>query len=173
VSEPASALADALVALSEAGVAFVIVGVGGINFYARIPAEAYATLDLDALLEPTTANLREALRVLSGLGYTFESGSEPFVDLEDETILAGVVRNGACLSALRQDAVQVDLMLSASGFSYDQLAADSVSFQIAGSPVRVGTLAKLLESKYASGRPKDLQFLRAFEASASEDESDS
>lgn len=170
MAEPASGLAEALAALTKAGVALVIVGVGGINFYARTPAQAYATLDLDALLEPTTKNLREALRVLSELGYAFESGSEPFVDFEDESVLAGVVRNGASLSALHGDAVQVDLLLSVSGFSYSQLAADAVPFRIAGSRVWVGALEKLLRSKQASGRPKDLEFLRAFEARSSENE---
>ncbi len=68
MSDRASGFQRALVALSEAGARFVIVGVGGINFYARTPAEAYATLDLDALLEPSADNLRIALRVLAGLG---------------------------------------------------------------------------------------------------------
>lgn len=44
-------------------------GVGGINFYARTPAQAFATLDLDALLPPAVENLERALRALPGIGY--------------------------------------------------------------------------------------------------------
>ena len=51
MSEADSGFVRALSALGDAGVAFVIVGVGGINFYARTPADAFATLDVDALVE--------------------------------------------------------------------------------------------------------------------------
>ena len=43
MSEGPSGYAQALAALREAGASFVLVGVGGINFYARTPAEAFAT----------------------------------------------------------------------------------------------------------------------------------
>lgn len=170
MAEPASGFLRALVALAEAGVAFVIVGVGGINFYARTPSHAFATLDLDALLSPAVDNLRRALRALSGLGYEFEAGGEPFLDVEDEAALGMVVRNGATLSALHRSAGQIDLLLSLAGFSYSELADDAVEFGVGSARVRVGSLEKLLRSKQASGRPKDLAFLRAFEAAASEDD---
>ena len=48
------------------GIEFVEVGVSGIKFYARTPADAFATLDLGALLAPAAENLRVALSVLSG-----------------------------------------------------------------------------------------------------------
>ena len=71
-------------------------GVGGINFYARTPGDVFATLDLDTLLAPAVENLSSALRVLSELGYTFEAGGEPFLDLEEESVIARVVsRNQA------------------------------------------------------------------------------
>jgi len=172
LSNPSSGFLRALAALSDAGVTFVIVGVGGINFYARTAAAAYATLDVDALLEPTAENLRLALRVLSGLGYEFESAREPFVDLEDTAALEAIVRNGASLSAHHEDAGEVDLLLSVAGYSYSELASDSVEFRVSGTRVRVGALEKLLGSKRASGRPKDLEFLRAFEARAAEGDDD-
>jgi hypothetical protein len=60
VSEPTSGFVKALSALVQAGVDFVVVGGGGINFYARTPAQSFATLDLDALLKPSVDNLRLA-----------------------------------------------------------------------------------------------------------------
>lgn len=148
----------------------VVVGVGGINFYARTPAQAYATLDLDALLAPSVANLRLALRILSELGYAFEAGGEPFLDLDDEAILRRVIERGANVSAIHSEAGQIDLLTSISGFDYAGLAEDAAPFDVSGTPVRVGRLEKLLESKAASGRPKDRAFLTAFEANRSEDE---
>ena len=68
VSSGDSGFARALAALSESDVDFVIVGVGAVNFYARTPSEAFSTLDLDALLEPTSTNLARALSVLAELG---------------------------------------------------------------------------------------------------------
>jgi predicted nucleotidyltransferase len=172
VSQPASGFVRALSALREAGVDFVVVGVGGINFYARTPGQVFATLDLDALLPPVVENLATALRALSRLGYGFEAGGEPFLDAEDEAVLARVVSRGACLTALHSDASQIDLMTSVAGFTYAELTGDATPFQVAGVEVRVGQLEKLLRSKQRSGRPKDLEFLRAFEARASEEPGD-
>lgn len=169
MSRPVSGYLSGLTALVEAGVAFVIVGVGGINFYAREPGAAFATLDLDTLLDPTVANLKTALGALSALGYEFESGGEPFVDWGDESALRRVVQQRATLAAHHNDAGQLDLMLSISGGSFPELAGDATSFRVGSVEVRVGRLEKLLSSKQVSGRPKDLEFLRAFEARAGED----
>jgi predicted nucleotidyltransferase len=106
------------------------------------------------------------------MGYAFEAGGEPFVDLEDEETLARVVANGACLTAIHPDAGQIDLMTSLAGFSYAELERDATPFRVAGVEVRVGQLEKLLRSKERSGRPKDVEFLRAFEARAAEEGED-
>ena len=110
MSQRASGFVRALSALREAGVDFVVVGVGGINFYARTP--------------------------------------------------------GQVLTAIHRAEGQIDLMTSMAGFSYEELERDATTFRVAGALVRVGRLEKLLRSKERSGRPKDLEFLRAFEARA-------
>lgn len=162
--DAASGYARALGVLGNAGVDLVVVGVGGINFYARTPGQAFATLDLDALLRPSVENLELALRVLSEHGYSFEVGGEPFLDIGDRAILGRVVARGASLSALHPEAGHLDLRTSIAGFSYTELEEDARPFQVAGVEVRVGRLEKLLRSKQSAGRPKDLEFLRAFEA---------
>ena len=81
--EAASGFLSALAALAEGGIAYVIVGVGGINFYARTPAEAYATLDLDLLLGTYTFFVyrvpgREIWSIgLPGYGYPVHKKSVP------------------------------------------------------------------------------------------------
>ena len=166
MSEADSEFVRALSALGDAGVAFVMVDVGGINFYARTPADAFATLDVDALVEPAVENLRRALLVIKGLGYLFEAGGEPFIDLEDHLVLRRIIENGASLSAIHSEQGELDLLTSISGFDYADLSDDAVTFEVAGTSVRVGRLEKLLRSKEVSGRPKDLEFLRAFQARA-------
>lgn len=170
VSEPPSGFVRALSALAQAGVGFVVVGVGGINFFARTPAQSFATLDLDALLEPTVDNLGQALSVLAGLDFEFEAGGEPFVDLDDSPILSRIIERGANLTALHEDGTQIDLMTSISGFDYPGLASDATEFEVGGVSIKVGRLPKLLRSKEASGRRKDLEFLRIYGATLSEDE---
>ncbi len=159
-----SGFARVLAAFVERGVDFVVVGVGGINFYARTPSDAFATLDLDTLLRPTVETLATALAVLGELGFDLEAGGEPFLDAEDPRVLETLVARGASLSAIHSDGTQIDVMTSIAGFDYAGLADDATLFEVSGTPVRVGRLTKLLRAKEAAGRPKDLDFLRAFEA---------
>jgi len=169
VSPTPSGFVRGVDALASAGVEFVLVGVGGINFYARDGAHAFATLDLDLLLAPESSNFRCALKALSAGGFSFETGGEPFPDRNDETILARIVAAGGRVTAFHEDGAQLDLMLSVRGFLYADLAADARTFTVAGSQVRVGRLEKLLRSKELSDRPKDREFLRHFESREDED----
>jgi len=172
VSEPASAFEIGLAALATAGVDFVLVGVGGINFYARDPAHSFATLDVDVLLAPRVANLQLALRTLSERGFRFESGGEPFLDIDDDSALAIIIERAATLCAQHPSSAQLDLMVAITGFSFAELAADAIRFDVSGSEVPVGRLGKLLRSKQLAGRPKDLAFLQSFEAQAEEDDAE-
>ncbi|MBI3769150.1 MAG: hypothetical protein HY271_11760 [Deltaproteobacteria bacterium] len=164
MSKRDSALVAGLGALARGGVDFIVVGVGGINFYAADEASAIATLDIDILLRPDVATLRAAFAALQKVGFTFEAGGEPFVDFEDDVVLHNIVRSGASLTARHARGAQLDLMLSITGLHYDALAADPVTFTVARAPVRVGRLEKLLRSKELAGRPKDVEFLRLFAA---------
>jgi hypothetical protein len=154
----------ALSLLASAKVDFVVVGVGGINFFARDASEAVATRDLDVLVRPTPETLGTALRALDHAGFSFEAGGEPFLDIADAVVLAQIVRAGATVTVRSDDGAEIDLMMSMSGFDFAGLAEDAVSFRIAGSEVKVGRLEKLLRSKELSGRPKDVAFLALFKA---------
>jgi hypothetical protein len=170
VSPTPSGFARGVAALARAGVQFVIVGMGGINFYARNGAHAFATLDLDLLLAPESDNLRCALQALAAGGFSTEAGAEASLDWNDETSLANIVALGGGVTAIHEDGAQLDLMLPVRGFSYSDLAADARTFSVAGSRVRVGLLEKLLRSKELSDRPKDRKFLRHFESRLAEDD---
>jgi hypothetical protein len=169
VSAVANPLLDALVTLARAGVDFIVVGVGGINFYARDGSDVVVTADVDVFLSPRVEALRSALAALRGAGFEFWAGGEPLLDYEDTDILENVVRTGANLTAEHQAGAHVHLMLSGSGLRFDDLAADAATFRVEGFEVRVGRLEKLLRSKELAGRPKDVAFLRLFAVRLRED----
>jgi len=164
VSEAGSGFLSPLSALAREGVDFVVVGVGGLNFYAEDASEAVETLDVDVLLRPEPATVRAALAVLHGLGFTFSAAGEPFVDLDADEAHAALVRQQATLTAQDVHGTRVDLMLAMAGTRFDELASDAVEFRLGDVPVRVGRLERLLSAKEAAGRPKDREFLRMFRA---------
>jgi hypothetical protein len=153
----------ALKALALAGIEFVVVGVGGINFYARDAGSAVATQDTDILLRPTSSNLGAALRTLHRSGFELATRGEPFVDFDDQGILGNVIRAGAVIQAT-DGRGQLDLMLSGAGLRYDDVSSDATTFRIDDVEIRVGRLEKLLRSKELAGRAKDVEFLRMFAA---------
>lgn len=75
MSELASGFARAWSPPAEAAVELIDAGVGGINFFARTPAQSFSTLDLAAFVAPAVEDLELALSVLAGLGYRFERGT--------------------------------------------------------------------------------------------------
>lgn len=154
----------ALQTLAREGLDFLVVGVGGINFYAPTPADAVVTQDLDVLLRPNVDTLGRALRALAKEGFSFWSAGEPFVDLDDDPILANVLRMTSNLVAERDPdeptGGRIDLMVEMAGFAFEELHARSAVFQLDGVPIRVAPLEKLLEAKAIAGRPKDVEFLR-------------
>lgn len=162
--QPDSGYLAALAALHRAGVEFILVGVGGINFYARDASESVETKDLDALLAPRVDALRSALAALAGVGFSFEAGREPFLDVTDEAVLRNVLARGATLQARDETGAQLDLMTSGLGLSFDDLASDAVTFRLGEVEVRVGRLERLLRAKELAGRPRDVEFLRLYAA---------
>ncbi len=161
---PADPIERAVAALSQASIEFVVVGMFGINLHARDASETFVTQDLDVLLRADLSTLKSALARLSGAGFTFETGGEPFVDLADDQALGNVLRSQATLRGVFEGEMIIDLMLSMAGMSEEEVASDAIVFQAFGFDVKVGSLEKLLESKRRSGRPKDLTFLAHYDA---------
>jgi hypothetical protein len=89
------------------------------------------------ILAPRVDAVRTALAVLEGIGFTFGVGEEPFVDIGDDSILANIVRSGACLSARHDSGAVLDLMLSGVGLSWPDLIADAAAFRLGDVEIRV------------------------------------
>jgi hypothetical protein len=156
-------LLGALTALCDAGARCVVVGAGGINFYLPDNEPPLATVDLDILLAPDVSTVRRVLAILRARGFHFEVGAEPFVDLGDDLVLERLIAAGTVVRGHSGEAY-LDLMLSMPGARFGEVERDAVEFEVGGSTVKVGKLERLLAAKERAGRPKDLEFLRAFAA---------
>jgi len=142
------------------GIKYVVVGMSGINYYARSPAETFATLDYDIFLNPTLKNVAQAVHLLKRLGFTIGTVAGPL----REDVMTDVVRYRKTLVATTPDGLTVELLQEVSGYPFSELAKDAATFSVRGVPVRVGRLTKLLKSKQLAGRAKDRQFLRRYQA---------
>ena len=151
-------------ALNRVGVRYVVVGMAGINYYARQPSEAFATMDYDLLLEPRLSNVQKAMRQLQRLGFSVGTTHGPF----SPTALRTVVRDQQTLVATTPTGVMIELLLAVSGYTFAEMASDAATVTVRDIPIRVGRLTKLLKSKQLADRPKDRQFLRRYHALLSE-----
>lgn len=140
------------------GVRYVVVGMSGINYYAKVPAHSFATMDYDLFLEPTLKNVEQALRCLKRLGCTMGTADGPLA----ADSLRPVVRQRRTIVATTSEGLMVELLLHISGFMFADLARDAATFTMQGVPVKVGRLPKLIASKKLSNRPKDRQFLQRY-----------
>lgn len=144
---------------NRAGVRYVVVGMSGINYYARSAAESFGTMDYDLFLEPSMENVRKAVRCLQALEFRVQTASGTW----RETDLRRVVRDQRTLVAVSPDQVTVELLLRVSGYPFSEMARDAATIPVEGVPVKVGQLDKLLWSKKLAGRPKDRRFLRRYQ----------
>ena len=147
-------------AFNRLGVRYIVVGMAGINYYARQPSEAFATMDYDIFLEPTLGNVEKALDQVRRLGFSLGTAQGALKLTE----LRAAVRERRTVVATTSDGVMVELLLAVSGFTFAELVQDAATVTIHGTPVRVGRLTKLLRSKRTANRPKDRAFLRRYQA---------
>lgn len=146
------------------GVRYIVVGMGGINYYAQSPAQTFATMDYDIFVEPTLSNVGQAVRCLQRLGFELSTAEVPW----NAKSLRAVVRSRRTLVATTVDGIMVELLLRISGYAFADLARDAETFNVRGVPVKVGRLTKLLQSKKLAGRTKDRQFLQRYQSQLEE-----
>ena len=153
---------------NQKGVRYVVVGMSGINFYARNARETFGTMDYDFFVEPTLENVAKAMNVLKNLKFNFGTTEGPFQSNQFKEF----VRNRRTLIATTPDGLMIELLLEISGYPFSELAKDATTFTSEeGIPVRVGKLNKLLHSKRLADRPKDRQFLKRYEGLLEQGES--
>jgi len=143
-------------------VRFVVIGVGGANYYARSAGLVFTTLDRDLFLPPDPGNLLRAWRACSAEGLELSSGDEPLGSPLDRFLAEQVVSRRALVHALGEG-LQVDLTLDMAGFEFEQVWPSRRLFRVERVTVPVASLEHIVKSKAAVGRPKDRLFLASHE----------
>lgn len=140
---------DLLVALSDAGADFVVVGGHAVAFHGH----PRATKDLDVLVRATEANAKLVYRGLAVFGAplaSFEVGEGDFASYD------GVLQMG--IPPLR-----IDIINRADGITFDEAVAEHASIEIEGRTIPMIGRQALLKNKRASGRAQDLADVKVLE----------
>jgi predicted nucleotidyltransferase len=149
-------IAQALKLLAEHRVECVIVG--GVAAWAH--GSSQATFDVDVCYSREASNLARLIKALRSVNATLRGAPKdiPFI-LDEETLQRGL--NFTFASEIGA----LDLMGEVKGVgTYRDCLLTSEEFEMFGHPFRVLSLEKLIDSKRAAGRPKDLLVLRELEA---------
>ena len=142
--------------LSDAGVAFVVVG----GVAARVQGSDYLTNDLDICYEASPENLERLANVMR-TWHAYLRGVEPglpfFMD-------ARQLRATPTMT-LATDVGDIDVLAEIDGVGdYAACLAASDNFDIRGAPFKALSLGALIAAKRATGRPKDRLVLPTLEA---------
>lgn len=120
------------------------------NAAAALQGAPVTTIDLDFMFRETPGNLRK----LKGLATRLKAVvMRPFYPV---SALYRVTRE--------EDSLQVDFMVTIHGIrSYEGLRSRATTIEIDGVPLRVASLADIIKSKRAAGRPRDRAVLEVLE----------
>jgi len=138
---------DLLVALSDAGAEFVVIGGHAVAFHGH----PRATRDLDVLIRADRLNAEKVYRALAAFGAPLETFE---VDAVDFVTYDGVLQIG--LPPRR-----IDIVNRATGVTFDEAIAEGASFELEGRSIRIIGRSALLKNKRAIGREQDLADVKA------------
>jgi predicted nucleotidyltransferase len=139
-------------ALNDLALDAVLIG----NAAAALQGAPVTTVDFDFLFRKTPANLRKLKLLADRLGATV---LRPYYPASD---LFRVVRD--------DDGLQLDFMATIHGVrSFEGLRTRARTIEIDGVTLRVATLADIVRSKRAAGRPRDLAVMELLEKALEEE----
>jgi hypothetical protein len=145
-----------LKALTEAGVEFVVVG--GVS--AVLQGVPVVTQDLDLCYRRTPDNVRRMASALRPFRPKLRGLPEGVPNVVDERMF----QMGTNFT-LDLEGEDLDLLAEMSGIGgYDDVAPGVIDLEVGGHPVRVLPLDRLIATKRAAGRAKDLAVLPLLEA---------
>jgi hypothetical protein len=153
--------------LTGAGVEYLVIGVSGINYFARDARQVLSTADYDLFLRPSPENLERAWKAFRKGGFTV------VVRKGDHTLalrklthpaLERIVRKRRTLVAVGPYQLMVEGLLAVSGFTFEKMRERAVWMKDRELRFRflVASLEDLLESKRLANRAKDRLFLARY-----------
>lgn len=145
-------------ALQARAVRFVVIGVGGANYYALDGSSVFLTEDRDLFLPPDPENLVQCWAGCEAAGLELWSGDEPLDKPRDRWLADRVVEKRALTRATGAD-LKIDLTLVMAGFEFDAVWTERRIFNLDEIDIPVARLLHIVTSKHAVGRDKDRLFL--------------
>jgi hypothetical protein len=137
--------------VSEVNLDAVLIG----NAAAALQGAPVTTVDFDFLFRKTPRNLTKLKALARGLRVTI---LRPYCPASD---LYRLVRD--------DDGLQLDFMATIHGLrSYEGVRDRAAVIEVGGAPIRVASLADIIKSKRAAGRPRDLAVLDVLETALEE-----
>jgi Nucleotidyl transferase of unknown function (DUF2204) len=137
--------------LREVDLDAVLIG----NAAAALQGAPVTTVDFDFMFRKTPRNLAKLKALARGLRATI---LRPYYPVSD---LYRLVRD--------DDGLQLDFMATIHGLrSYEGVRDRATIIEVGGVPVRVASLADIIRSKRAAGRPRDLAVLDVLETALEE-----
>jgi predicted nucleotidyltransferase len=149
------------VALNEAGVRFVTIGVAGANLWARSGHTIFTTRDYDLFLPPDPENALRAWQAANAAGLDLFCGDDPLDRPRDRFLAERIVERRSLVRATDGAGFDVDFTLVMAGFAFEDVFARRRTFEVEGVPIGVALLRDIVASKAAAGREKDRLFLAA------------
>ncbi len=143
---------DLLIALHDAGAAFVVVGGHAVSFHGHVRA----TKDLDVLVRADRENAARVYAALAAFGAPLEAFE---VSEADFATYDGVLQLG--LPPRR-----IDVINRADGITFEEAVAEGRAFDLEGRSIPVIGREALLRNKRASGRTQDLADAEALDPNA-------
>ncbi len=116
--DPLARLAQALHANR---VRFVVIGVWGVNYYARSGGTLFTTQDQDLFLPLDPENLLRAWQSCDGIGLSLRAGDEPLDSPRDLQLAGAVVQRRAGTTATDDEGLHIDLSLVMAGFDFERV----------------------------------------------------
>ena len=142
-------------------VSYIVVGVSGINYYARDAHNLIMTADYDIFLKPEATNVTKAIKILKAKGFTIVTKKDAIRRISKKAA-GDIVRRKTTLTCENFYGNMVDICLEVSGFSFAELDKKSKIFKAGRTPIRVGRLRDILKTKEIAARPKDRLFLEKY-----------
>lgn len=150
-------------ALSRARVRYVLIGVAGANYYAASGSTIFTTQDHDLFLPNEPRNALRALRVLRSRRFQLWCGDVLLGEPLDAFLAQRVVERRALVHASNGRGLDIDLTFVMAGFAFGDVWKARRVFRADRVRLPVASLAHIVRSKAAAGRPKDRLFLATHE----------
>ena len=140
---------------------YLIIGVSGINYYAKSTMNIIMTADYDIFIKPEKKNVARALKVMSSLGYAIQTEDRTINKIDDKTV-KNIVDKRKTIICENVYHNLIELCLDVSGFTFEELCKNVNTFKAGKDKIFVANLKDLLKMKEVADRPKDRLFLKKY-----------